>query len=123
MIVSDTIIKTKTQCKNPSKFLSSCRGISQDAYADESLGIFLGKLVKEYGHLEFNRFSTNGASDHASWTRNGYRAQYPPSRPRPGTQSPYWHTVDDTIDKLDLKRAMKFVAFAVGYVVELSTKL
>lgn len=61
-----------------------------------------------------------GCSDHASWTKAGYRACFP-FESAFGEDNPYIHTPSDTWDKLNLEHGVQFIRLALGFVVELAS--
>lgn len=97
-------------------------GVAHDAFVSIPLATFTTKLVETYATVGWARTACSHAcSDHASWTRAGYRAIYPPARNIQSGLNPNIHTVRDTKDHIDFKRMMEFVKLALGFSVELST--
>jgi leucyl aminopeptidase len=89
-------------------------------YVDGPLTSFVTLLIDGYSTLQYTKTQCGYAcSDHASWTRNGYRSAFTIETDFPDTD-PYIHTDKDTIDKLNLPRASQFVNIAIGFIVELA---
>jgi len=89
-------------------------------YTNPDLSNFMKLLIPAYSSLTFAAAACGyGCSDHASWTKYGYRSAFP-FETTFNTRNPYIHTPNDVIEKLNLPRAFEFVKFAVGYVVEMS---
>ncbi|EJD44493.1 Zn-dependent exopeptidase [Auricularia subglabra TFB-10046 SS5] len=62
-----------------------------------------------------------GCSDHDAWYDQGYNAlTLAEAGPNDSGLNPYYHTANDTLDKLDMTKAAVFVKAALAFVVELS---
>jgi len=93
-------------------------GIITD-FTNSNLTSFFRVLVDTYSLLEWqNSVCGYGCSDHASWTRSGYRSAFPFETPF-GQHSPYIHSANDAIGTLNFNRALEFVKIAIAYAVEL----
>eukprot|EP01113_Clastostelium_recurvatum_P036859 TRINITY_DN5323_c0_g1_i1.p1 TRINITY_DN5323_c0_g1~~TRINITY_DN5323_c0_g1_i1.p1 ORF type:complete len:362 (-),score=62.88 TRINITY_DN5323_c0_g1_i1:75-1160(-) len=97
---------------------SGAIGIITD-FTNVNLTAFMRILVDTYTELNWQDSTCGyGCSDHASWTRNGYRSAFPFEAPF-GQHSPFIHSANDLLQSLDLNHAREFAKLAVGYVVEL----
>ncbi|EJD34871.1 Zn-dependent exopeptidase [Auricularia subglabra TFB-10046 SS5] len=64
-----------------------------------------------------------GCSDHDSWVDQGYDAlTLSAAGPNDPEINPYYHTAEDTLDKLNMTAATVFVKTALAFVVELSER-
>jgi len=88
-------------------------------FTDPSLTDFLRKIVSHYTRLDSVDIKCGyGCSDHASWTKAGFRAASPFEDI--DIENPYIHTPSDTFDHVDLEHSLEFAKVAVGFVVELA---
>ncbi|KCV68744.1 hypothetical protein H696_05030 [Fonticula alba] len=94
-------------------------GLIRD-YTDPDLGDFLAKLIDEYLLITYeDSLCGYGCSDHASWNNFGYRSIFTFEAPF-GKHSPFIHTVNDTVDNIDLNYAKEFVKLGLAFAVEMS---
>lgn len=77
-------------------------------YVSIELTSFVSKLVSAYtNRTPAYSICGYGCSDHASWTKAGYRSAYP-SEASFGQKNPYIHTDNDLFDHLSLEQGMYF---------------
>ena len=93
-------------------------------YVDEKLTEFTINLATEYVGIPTNKIGKfrcgYGCSDHASWTRKGFSSATPfETNMRQMNRS--IHTSRDTMDRLDMDHAMKYVKLGVSFMVELGS--
>jgi len=89
-------------------------------YTSADLNKFLLLLIGSYSSLNtVNSRCGYACSDHASWTKYGYRSAFPFEAPM-GDDDPYIHTSQDVIAHLDLKKGLEFAKFVLGYSIEMS---
>jgi len=89
-------------------------------YTNSQLTDFTGLLVDGYSTLTAVDSKCGYAcSDHASWTKYGYRSAFPFEGPMQDSD-PYIHTQNDVISYLTLDRGFQFSQMALGYIVEMS---
>jgi len=94
-------------------------GIITD-FVDVNLTAILRKLVTEYGKLPWADTRCGYAcSDHASFTRAGYRSAFSFEVHQFSMLNRNIHTANDVISHLDMKRNVQFVKTAVGFAQEL----
>ena len=94
-------------------------GIVTD-YVDAETIAFNRKLVDEYLNIGWtNTVCGYGCSDHASWTRYGYRSSFP-FEAQFSNRSPFIHTASDTVSNLSVQHAVEFVRLGLSFAVELS---
>jgi leucyl aminopeptidase len=94
-------------------------GIITD-FVDSSLTTFLRKLVDTYANVQRRDSKCGyGCSDHASWTKAGYKSCFPFESDFTNSNKNI-HTSQDTIAQLNLDHGVQFVRVGLGYVVELS---
>lgn len=60
-----------------------------------------------------------GCSDHASWTKEGYRSTFPFETPFEA-HNPYIHTEKDTTAYANFDHGLEFAKLGLGFVVELA---
>lgn len=95
-------------------------GIITD-FVDAGLTQIVRQLFVKYGGLQTGDTRCGYAcSDHASFTRAGYRSAFPFEVHQFGMINRAIHTANDLINLLDMKRATGFTKAAVGFAVELS---
>jgi len=88
-------------------------------YVNVSLVDYLSQLVDEYASIGWAPTACGyGCSDHASWNRFGYPSSFP-FEATSGNTNPYIHTIQDSLDKLNLEHAIEFVKLGLAYIVEL----
>jgi leucyl aminopeptidase len=93
-------------------------GIITD-FVDPALTAQLRKLVVEYGKLPFGDTRCGYAcSDHASFTRAGYRSAFHFEVHQFSMLNRNIHTANDVIAHLDMKRATGFTRTAIGFAYE-----
>ncbi|HEX4922493.1 MAG TPA: M20/M25/M40 family metallo-hydrolase [Bdellovibrionales bacterium] len=85
---------------------------SMNTFATQLLGTYMG--VKDVGTLKCGY----ACSDHASWYQAGYPVVFP-FEAGGGNHNKLIHTLEDTINVLDMAHAMKYVRLAVAFMVEL----
>ena len=91
-------------------------------YTDSKSTSFLRMVMQEYTDREIRESRCGyGCSDHASWTKAGYRSAFP-FEGLFEESSPYIHKKTDTIDHIDFEHMSSFVRAAVGYAIELSSQ-
>jgi len=89
-------------------------------YVNPDLTSFLRLLIA--GYSQFPSVDTKcgyGCSDHASWTRYGYRSAFP-FEATFSKANPYIHTNSDTLSQLNIARGFEFVKIGLGFVIELA---
>lgn len=95
-------------------------GIITD-FVDAGLTQIVRQLIVKYGRLQTGDTRCGYAcSDHASFTRAGYRSAFPFEVSQFGMINRAIHTANDVIGLLDMKRATGFTRAAVGFAMELS---
>lgn len=88
-------------------------------YVDSSLTNFVEQLAKQYAKTEVGRSQCGYAcSDHASWTREGYRAATP-FETSMQDMNPYIHTANDTMDRISLEHMSRFARIGIAFMTEL----
>jgi len=94
-------------------------GIITD-YVNPDLTQFIRVLVDAYASFpHVNTKCGYGCSDHASWTRYGYRSAFP-FETTFSTSNPYIHTSTDLVTHLNFARAIEFAKISVGFLVEMA---
>jgi leucyl aminopeptidase len=94
-------------------------GLSTD-YIDTGLMKFVKKLVEAYCDIPpIYTKCGYGCSDHASWTRAGYKAAFTFEGPF-ADHSPYIHTTNDDVSTVSFKHMAEFVKLAISFAVEMS---
>ncbi len=91
-------------------------------HTDARQNAFLGQLLDRYVHASWGTTRCGYAcSDHASWTRYGFRASMP-FEARFADANRRIHTADDTIERSagNAAHAVKFARVAAAYVIELA---
>lgn len=92
-------------------------------YVDPNLTALLKKIATDSLGIPNERIGTTycryACSDHASWTRNGYPSAFP-FEASFGNDNPFIHTAKDTLDKLDMDHAIKYVLLGAAAVLELA---
>lgn len=94
-------------------------------YTDRSQNEFLQSLARTY--LPEIQMSTDvcgyACSDHASWTRNGYRASIP-FESKMDASNPHIHTREDTLSVSEnrARHAINFAKLALAFGLELSVE-
>jgi len=108
--------------------------LDMDMYGQTSnpIGIitdYTNPAMSQFIRLLFNTYSTlswvdtkcgYGCSDHASWTKYGYRSGFP-FETTFGSHDPYIHSSSDTLDKISVPRGLEFAKVALGYIVEMAS--
>jgi len=95
-------------------------GIITD-YVNPDVSQFIRLLFDTYSTLDWvNTKCGYGCSDHASWTKYGYRSGFPFETTFAG-HDPYIHTSSDTLDKISVPRGLEFAKVALGYIVEMAS--
>ena len=94
-------------------------GLLRD-FTDNSLSEFVKSLIGKYANMEvYDTRCGYGCSDHASWTKAGYRA----ASPAEGLFSEInhsIHTARDTMELLDFDHMLEFSKLSVSFAVELA---
>merc|ERR1712232_83413 len=87
---------------------------------DDSLTAFTRQLVESYCTIPWqNTVCGYGCSDHASWTKEGYRSTFPFETPFEA-HNPYIHTEKDTTAYANFDHGLEFAKLGLGFVVELA---
>jgi len=95
-------------------------GIITD-FVNPDVSQFIRLLFDTYSSLDWvNSKCGYGCSDHASWTKYGYRSGFP-FETSFGDHDPYIHTSQDTLDKISVSRGIEFGKVAIGYIVEMAS--
>jgi len=95
-------------------------GIITD-FVDASLTNMVRQFFVTYARLETGDTRCGYAcSDHASFTRAGYRSSFPFEVHQFSMLNGAIHSPNDLINRLDMKRATGFVRAGLGFVMELS---
>jgi len=95
-------------------------GVATD-YTNPDLTAFLRKVVDAYSRLTKADIRCNYAcSDHASFNSAGYRASHIFEAAPLTNMNRNIHTARDTVDILDLPRAVELIKVALGFTLELS---
>jgi len=90
-------------------------------YTDKSLTNFVTQLIQTYTSLQWGGSNCGYAcSDHASWTKAGYRSSFP-FEAAFEKDNPNIHTKNDVWDILNVDQGAEFVRIAVGFAVELAS--
>jgi len=86
---------------------------------DLNLTSFVKTLIDAYSLLNYVETRCGyGCSDHASWTRVGYRSAFPFETDF-SRYNPYIHTANDLISHLSFDRILEFAKIGLGFVIEL----
>jgi leucyl aminopeptidase len=94
-------------------------GILND-YTDKGTTTFVKSLIEKYTSMKaVDTRCGYGCSDHASWTKAGYRSAAP-FEGTFGEMNPLIHTERDTVANIDFDHVLEFSKLAVGFAVELS---
>lgn len=89
-------------------------------YVDPSLSKFVADLAVNYAKVEVGHTQCGYAcSDHASWSAKGYRSATP-FETKFGEDSPYIHTINDTISTISLDHMSRFTVVGVSFMGELA---
>jgi len=101
---------------------NSLMGIVID-FVDSDLNKFLLLNIAAYSNLKTGNMTCGYAcSDHASWTRAGYKASFPfECTPGVSCVQSRGHTENDLVQYLDTIRAIEFIKFSLGFTIELSS--
>jgi len=88
-------------------------------YVDNGLSSYVKILIDSYTSLGWIDTKCGyGCSDHASWTRNGYRASFVFETDFPKS-NPYIHSASDLISHISFPRMLEFTKLAVAFLIEL----
>jgi len=88
-------------------------------YVNPALTAFVKVIIGGYSKFPFTNTACGYAcSDHASWTKYGYRSSTP-FESVSSAMNPYIHSQNDLIKNLNLARGLEFCKIAVGFLVEL----
>jgi len=88
-------------------------------FVDKELTEFVKILIDTYSLLNWVDTQCGyGCSDHASWTRNGYRSAFPFETDFTKL-NPYIHSANDILSHLSLRRVLEFAKVGLGFLVEL----
>jgi len=94
-------------------------GIITD-YVNPELTEFLRIVARAYSSYPIENSKCGyGCSDHASWTKYGYRSAFP-FEGIFSRSNPYIHSASDTVDRLNFARGLEFAKIGLGFVVELA---
>jgi len=89
-------------------------------YVDVNLTSFVKTLITAYTELDWvDTRCGYGCSDHASWTRAGYRSAFP-FEVIFSSSNPYIHSANDIVSHLSFDRILEFAKLGLGFVVELA---
>lgn len=90
-------------------------------YVDRELTDFNEKLVNEYCDIPAKRSLCGyGCSDHYAWSQRGFAATCTAEAgPYDSGLNPYYHTRQDTIDKLDMSYSLEFAKLALAFTIEI----
>ncbi|KAI8815942.1 uncharacterized protein EV422DRAFT_336675 [Fimicolochytrium jonesii] len=92
--------------------------LAQD-YVDAGLTAFLKKVGDEYASVKVVETECGyGCSDHASWTKAGYRAAFA-FESLFDDSNPHIHTADDTLKYISFPHMVEFVKIILGFAIEL----
>jgi len=76
-------------------------------------------LINAYTSISYvNSKCGYGCSDHASWTKYGYRSTFT-FETSFANRNPYIHTELDTINRLNVARGVQFVRLGLGFLLEM----
>jgi len=92
-------------------------------YVDQDLTNYVESLIDAYVGRPV-KYTTCGyaCSDHASWTLKGFSSSAP-FESKFGTENPFIHSSQDTIEKLSLDHMKDYAKLAVAYITELAEPL
>jgi len=94
-------------------------GLIQD-FVNPELTTFVGKLIDTYSNIGWTASRCGYAcSDHASWTRAGYKSSFPFEGPF-SQSNPNIHSTRDTLDKLNMEHSIEFAKIGLGFVIEMA---
>lgn len=97
-------------------------GIITD-YSDPDLTRFLKQVITEYTTLSVGDTSCGyGCSDHASYTKAGYRSCFAIEGYPMSNYNKKIHTPDDKIEHLNMDRAVQYTQFALAMMLELGSE-
>ncbi|KAG0209053.1 Leucine aminopeptidase 1 [Mortierella sp. GBA30] len=86
---------------------------------DEELTELVKIYAREYGDIAVRETNCNyGCSDHASWTKYGYRSAFAIEGDFSDI-SPYIHGEEDTIAHIDFNHMKQFAKLSLGFAIEL----
>eukprot|EP01080_Neovahlkampfia_damariscottae_P010014 gene10014-2333_t len=90
-------------------------------FTSSDVNSVLRKSIEKYGKLpQVDMRCGYACSDHASWTRAGYKSAFGFEVGSFSLANRAIHSANDLIGLLDMPRATKFVKFGIGLAVELS---
>ncbi len=88
-------------------------------YVDTGLTQFTAQLLTEYVKIPVAYTRCGYAcSDHANWTREGFKAIYP-SATTLDDDNPYLHTSEDKLEIINLEHMVNFTKLGLAFVTEL----
>lgn len=91
-----------------------------DDYVDPDLTAYVEKLIKTYVNMPVKHDQCGYAcSDHATWNVNGFSSAMP-FEAGFGTDNPYIHTSNDTVEKLSLDHMLNFAKLGIAIATELA---
>ncbi len=89
-------------------------------FVDLELVEFLKSLISKYSKIGFIEGRCGyGCSDHASWTKAGFRSVFPIEAPMKEL-SPYIHSPKDEVKYVDFANMVEFGKVILSFAVELS---
>lgn len=89
-------------------------------FVDDDLTQFTRELVIAYLDIDYkDTVCGYGCSDHASWTKEGYRSTFP-FESQFQYHNPYIHTAQDTEAYADFDHGLEFAKLGLGFLVELA---
>ncbi|KAJ3221035.1 Leucine aminopeptidase 1 [Clydaea vesicula] len=95
-------------------------GIETSRYADTSISTFLKTLSAEYAAIPGVSTSCGYAcSDHASWTKNGYKAAFL-FESLFENHNKQIHTANDSLEKVSFSHMAEFTKLILGWAVEMT---
>jgi leucyl aminopeptidase len=91
-----------------------------DDYVSTDLTSFIENLITTYVKVPVKHDRCGYAcSDHATWNMNGFNSAMP-FEASFGTDNPYIHTANDTVEKLSLVHMINFAKLGVAFATELA---
>jgi leucyl aminopeptidase len=92
-------------------------------YSDRDLTRFLKQVITEYTNLPVGDTSCGyGCSDHASYTKAGYRSCFAIEGYPMSNYNKKIHTAQDKIEHISMDRAKQYTQFALAMMIELGSE-
>jgi len=89
-------------------------------FVNKDVTDFVKILIDTYSLLDWtDTLCGYGCSDHASWTRSGFRSAFPFEAVF-SNSNPYIHSTQDLVSHLSFDRIVEFTKLGVGFAVELA---